>query len=194
MNWSELLAGGVIGALLSGVLQYFVMRAYDYWESLKGEWHGTWYEVLPSYQGLPERWDLLSLTQRGNRVRGTAKRIVPVDEKKRRWKFEGYASGNKLIGFFYLTNLKIDPSSYIPVVMLRDRHSRHECVWRGFYLRPEFMSEDDILEGMACGGKMWWQRSKPSQRYFESPLESQSEQVHAVNLLPVEKTNHEATK
>jgi hypothetical protein len=177
VNWPELLIGGLIGAVIGAALQYATIVASLYWQSRRGEWHGTWHEVLPPFNGLQERWDKIVLKQAGHRLSGTARRIHPATETNRRWRFEGYVAGSRMIGFFYLLDKKIDPASYVPVVMMRDEHSRHETIWRGFYLRPAFMSEDDILEGKATGGTMWWQRTHPSTARFPLPFKFQSEQL-----------------
>jgi hypothetical protein len=184
VRWPEIVAGGVVAM----TLEYLVAFVLRWWESRQGEWHGTWYEVLPSYQGLPERWDKVRITQRGNRLTGSAKRITPLDEKKRRWGFEGYVAGDKMIGFFYLKNRKIDPSSYTPVIMARDVHSRHETVWRGTYSRPQFIAEADIFSGRIESGEMWWQRSRPDVRYFGKSLALDSEQVKRTALIEQQTT------
>src|SRR4051812_23441361 len=108
INWIEITVGGFVGM----VLQYLVVVIVRWWESRRGEWHGVWYEVVPSHDGLPERWDKIRFSQRGNRITGAAERYIPVTENRRRWKYEGYVSGDRMVGFYYITDPKIDVSSY----------------------------------------------------------------------------------
>lgn len=170
MNWSEIIVGAIVGAIFGSILQSIVTAYSRFRRSRKGEWHGKWYEVLPPFQGLPERWDEIEIRQDGNRLSGTARRISPLRETKRKWVFEGYVSGSRMIGFFYLTDQKIDPASYVTVIMARDSHARHEAVWRGFYTRPEFLSPDAIAHGESNTGIMWWQRSHPADSKHHMPL------------------------
>lgn len=167
----------VIGAIIGIMLQYIVIKIERWLSSKSKPMHGTWYEVLPSFQGLPERIDKISLTQKGNLVNGKAYRIYPKEEKQRKWKFHGYVNGNKLIGFFYILDTGIDPSSYIPIIMVRDKQSRHEAIWKGIYYRPEFEDEQQIIDGNLDTGAMWWQRSKPDMKVHPQLLEEKSEQI-----------------
>lgn len=173
LSWPELIAGGIVAMALENL----VIFIHAWWESRQSEWHGVWYEVLPSFQGLPERWDIVRIKQHGHRLTGRAKRVTPLDERKRKWGFEGYVSGDRMIGFFYLKNRKIDPSSFTPVIMARDVHSRHEAIWRGIYYRPQYASENDIFSGEIESGSMWWQRSNPAVKYFGKPFADGSQQI-----------------
>jgi hypothetical protein len=178
IHWVDLFLGGVIAM----ILQYFVVLLARWWESRKGEWHGTWYEIIPSYQGLPERWDKVHFIQRGNLISGSAQRFVPAEEKERHWQYEGYVSGDRMIGFYYIKDQKIDPASYGPVIMARDPRSRHEAVWRGVYVRPQFTSDGEIFDGNIQFGEMWWQRSDPNVRYLDKQtFQSRSEQVRTID-------------
>ena len=168
----ELTIGGIIGI----ILQYLVIRIDRWWSSKSKAMHGVWYEILPPFQGLTERIDKIRLQQNGNRLTGRAWRISPVDENNRTWHFEGYVSGNKLMGFFYIDDKGIDPSSYIPVIMVRDTHSRYEAVWRGHYYRPEYENDEDIISGDVATGEMWWQRSNPDKKRLNTWLGNDSQQ------------------
>ena len=169
----DVLVGGTVGMLL----QYVVIKFNQYLGSKSKVMHGTWYEVLPKFQGLPERVDKIKLWQEGNLIHGKAWRISPENESKRKWLFSGFISGNKLIGFFYILDNTIDPSSYIPIVMTRDIHVRHESVWRGIYYRPEFESDNNIIEGQLTPGIMWWQRTNPNKKSYKKWLGTKSEQI-----------------
>ena len=168
----ELTLGGIIGI----ILQFLVIRIEQWWTSKSKEMHGIWYEVLPPFQGLSERVDKVKLQQSGNRISGKAWRLSPKDESNRSWHFEGYISGNRLIGFFFIDDKGIDPSSYVPVIMVRDHHSRHEAVWRGHYYRPEYEKDEDIVSGDIAAGLMWWQRSPPQKKRFDKWLGRDSQQ------------------
>ena len=154
---AALLIGGVIGIFL----QFLVVRFERWRVSNSKPLHGTWYEILPTFQGLAERVDKLKIVQDGNRISGRAKRIWPKTENNRRWRFEGYVTDTRLIGFFYINDKKIDPASYQPIIMVQDPEARGKALWQGHYFRPEYESSDDIISGNLQLGEMWWQREKP---------------------------------
>jgi hypothetical protein len=173
----ELVVGAIVSGIIGMILQQIVIKFNKYLDSESKPMHGDWYEILPAYQGLPERIDLIILRQYGNIVTGKAKRISPKQENKRKWYFYGYVSGNRLIGFFYILNKGIDPSSYIPIILARDIHSRHEAIWRGVYYRPEYESDESIINGTMETGSMWWQKTNPKISKFQNWFVKDSEQI-----------------
>lgn len=163
-DWIVCLIGGIIAMLL----QYAVIWSDNFIRSRHGEMHGKWYEVLDEYNGLKERLDVVIIKQRGNRIYGSMKRLLPTEESHRRWCFEGYVRGNHMVVIFHIKNPRADPASYGTVVLRRDMSNRNEVVWRGCYTRPEFTSNEDIDRGSIPMGKMHWQRSRPHAKMNQS--------------------------
>lgn len=158
MNFTS---GVVVGILLALVVLYVIWPSLKRFLARNNYWSGSWYEIIPEQHGIPERIDLLRLTQIGHRVSGDAIRISPIAENKRTWYFEGFATENRIVGFFYLKSVAIDPASYIPTTLTRDKHPRTVSVWRGYYTWPAMSEDKEIIAGGAKTGIVVWQKHMP---------------------------------
>ena len=163
VNYIEIVVGVIIGLFF----QYLITYIGNYRKSIKGSWHGTWYEIIPPQHDLSERWDRVKIQQDGPILKGTAKRVYPKEEKVRTYKFEGYTDSDRMIGFFYIDDQRIDQSSFIPITLVRDKGERNESVWRGSYTWPAYSSAEDIMSGNLKTGFVWWQRTHPTKSRLE---------------------------
>jgi hypothetical protein len=177
----------IVSLVLGMILQVIVIYITDYFKSLNGGWHGKWYEIIPEQHDIEERIDVIRIRQNGSLLTGTARRIYPGNEKKRIYKFSGYSDGERMVGFFYLINQKLDPSSYIPITLIRDRNKRHGAVWRGSYTWPAHSTEGEIINGVMKTGFVWWQRESPkANKAYKTIKEIQGSCEHSseVKALP----------
>jgi hypothetical protein len=96
------------------------------------------------------------------------KRYYPLHEAGRKWKMVAYCHGNVLIGVFYTVAPKTDPSSYGAIVLHRDHQLKDATVWRGYYIRPDSGTFEQITSGDFERHPIVWQQEKPEDRNFGS--------------------------
>jgi len=160
------LPSAAVGALLGAALQLLLITGDRFIASWRGEFRGTWYQILPPWRNQPERIDRLTVRQRGQRIRVSVKRLGPHSETKRRWKMTGYVHGNVLVAVFYTTTPKEDSSSYGVLTLHRDTQIKESSVWRGTYNRPDTEPLDVIRQGCATNRPIVWQRKSPDNHNY----------------------------
>lgn len=72
-----------------------------------------------------------------------------------------YCHGNILIGLFYTTAPKRDPSSYGAILLHRDYSVKTSSVWRGYYIRPDANSLMEVMAENVDRHPIVWQQVKP---------------------------------
>jgi hypothetical protein len=162
---------GVIGSALLGALATLAIQGLVNWiiylrESRNGEFTGVWYGILPTSGGKDERREVMRVRQKGQVLYISIKRYYPLDERGRRWKMTAYLHGNILIGVFYTTIPKKDPSSYGAILLHRDYAVKNCTVWRGYYVRPDSNTLSDIVNMRADRFPIVWQSVKPEERSY----------------------------
>jgi hypothetical protein len=164
-----MLLSATVGALVTLVLQGMVAWVGYLRDVRAGEFSGRWYAVLPASGGKPERRETMRIRQHGHVLSVSIRRYAPLLEQGRRWRMTAYLHGNVLIGVFYTTAPRNDPSSYGAIVLHRDYDTRDAIVWRGYYVRPDATGLHDILAGNAERHPILWQQVRPETRSFWPP-------------------------
>lgn len=156
-----------LGALLAAIVQAVVILGERWLASWRGEFRGTWYEIVPAWRDQPERIDRLKVRQRGQRITVSAQRLRPGGaEQGRRWRMTGYVHGNVLVGIFHITTPNVDASSFGTFTLHRDSSVKESSVWRGTYVRPDSEPLEVIVAGNQPQRPIVWQRAHPDQRPY----------------------------
>ena len=128
-----LLAGGVLGVLLSPSEDTFKNLVAGTRGELTGKWRQT---CAVSYHKPYARVDAVRVTQRADgKVSGTVRRVEPGSERGRKWRLSGLVSGDELVLIFQPCGRNYDGSSYGAIVLHRSAHGAGNA-WCGSYVRP----------------------------------------------------------
>lgn len=162
---------GPIASALIGVVATLVVQELAEWVRSKfhakhGEFTGRWFGILLASGGKGERHEVMKVHQRGQVLEVAIKRYFPLHEAGRKWKMTAYCHGNVLIGVFYTVVPKKDPSSYGAIVLHRDHRIKEATVWRGYYIRPDSGTLEQIANGDFERHPIVWQQDKPEDRNF----------------------------
>jgi hypothetical protein len=165
------LSSTLLGVAATLLLQGLIRLLASIYQLRNSEFAGCWYQVCPPSGGKTERRDLVRVRQRKQIIYVNIRRYSPRSEVGRRWRMKGYCHGNILIGVFYTTVPKKDPSSYGAIILHRD-YRIHECsVWRGYYVRPDLHDLSSILSANFAKHPLIWQQIEPEVHNYGEGLQ-----------------------
>lgn len=108
MDLINLIAGGVIGVICSGI--WSIIKGF--FAGRKGELSGSWHQIIPRQDNEPEKLDLVRCKHTNSRVYGTITRLNPSNQVEKEWEFEAKLRNDLFFGVFWPKDSSINPGSY----------------------------------------------------------------------------------
>lgn len=121
--------GGVFGILLPPLWEFVASR--------RGELTGTWRQIIPPFEGEPEKLANVKLRQVGDRLKGTTHRTAPRLEFEQEWKVEARMKRGFAFGMYWPKDTARLPGSYGTLQFKIVDENRLE----GFYVRVRMEPE-----------------------------------------------------
>jgi hypothetical protein len=174
MDLATTVSGALVGSGVTLAIRVGLELARTRYHAKYGEFTGRWYAILTPSGAKGERREVMRVKQHGQVLQISIRRYSPPEEVGRRWKMLAYCHGNILIGVFYTIVPKQDPSSYGAILLHRDRSVTECSVWRGYYVRPNGNSLDQIMRADVERHPLVWQQVKPELRSYGDTLPGQS--------------------
>lgn len=114
-----------LGFVVSRTLPWF------YRKIRRGNLSGTWYQVIPSWEGEPEKLDLVECVHYRDTITGKIRRLKPENQRYKSWEFTTKIRRNLIFGIFLSDDVRKNPGSYgtLQLNMLNENHLQ------GFYVR-----------------------------------------------------------
>lgn len=153
MLYSNLL-WGLIDALIGALVAIVLQEVFAYWRGRSGFLAGRWDETLYDKQGNVAKIDRIVVQHHGNVVKGRIRRLNPVDQSFKRWRFYGRIEGNLLFGVFWSTDLRRNPGSYGTIQL----HMLNQSRFTGFYVRLDVASDLTGISETMSRLKLEWER------------------------------------
>jgi hypothetical protein len=140
------------------LVRTFAVKAVQTWGD-PATLAGTWWARLAPHAGEPGKLDRVELQVSGEDLVADIRRVQPVDQSDRRWRFAGKVRGSFLFGMFYTTTPDINALSY-GTIQLR-RQDPAATVWSGFYIRLEIRSVGEGWSKSLEPISLEWRRLQP---------------------------------
>lgn len=120
-----------------GAATTFILKiVWDYFRSSKGEYTGTWQQIIPPYQNEPEKIAIVKIKQLGDKLICKTVRTVPKLEFKQEWRFECRIKRNLIFGIYWPKDGSRIPGSYGTLQF----HIVNDNLFEGFYVRAQHNS------------------------------------------------------
>lgn len=120
-----------IWALVGAVLGILLKPLWDFLASMRGEFTGEWKQIIPPFDGEPEKIAIVKVRHVGDRIYGRTERTSPKLEFIQRWKVEARIKRGLVFGMYWPEDTAKLPGSYGTLQF----KILHENVFEGFYVR-----------------------------------------------------------
>lgn len=121
------LALSALGSLITVWYGHFV----DYLRARRGEFTGEWEQIIPAFEGEPEKRATVRIRHIGDKIHAVTRRTSPVADFVQRWDVEGRVKRGLMFGIYWPQDSSKLPGSYgtlqFKVVS--------EVLLEGFYVR-----------------------------------------------------------
>jgi len=131
------IVGTIVGALATVVFGWAV-KAVQSW---RGDFTGKWTQIIPAFDGEPEKIAIVDCKHRGDRLYATTLRTQPDLGFPQRWKVEARISSRGLIyGIYWPENMSQNPGSYgsLQFKVVTDN------LFAGFYVRARVVEDPNV--------------------------------------------------
>ncbi|HVR95991.1 MAG TPA: hypothetical protein VMW27_05215 [Thermoanaerobaculia bacterium] len=125
------IAGQLFWALVGAVLGILLKPLWDFVASRRGELTGEWKQIIPPFDGEPEKIATVKVRHVGDRIYGRTERTSPKLEFDQIWKVEGRVKRGLMFGIYWPEDTARLPGSYGTLQF----KILHENVFEGFYVR-----------------------------------------------------------
>ena len=127
---------GVVGSLIAAGLSAVGVMAYRRYRRGRGPFVGEWDQHIPAVDNQPEKRDLVTCSQHGERVFGRVKRIEPAVENWKDWRFEGRVREQVLAATFWSEDPGVD--SFGTMLLVHSGEHRYT----GYYTKHSPVERD----------------------------------------------------
>lgn len=135
-TWFANIVASVLGAavfsLLAATIQFVRYRT--------GELAGTWDQQVLDENGVVAKLDEVRCRHYGTHIKGTIRRIDPIDQQSKRWRFYGEVRHKLLFCIYFTTSAKKNPGSYGTIQL----HILNNGLLEGFYVRIKETADDEM--------------------------------------------------
>jgi hypothetical protein len=92
---------GIASSVAGGLVVLFIQWASGRIQERGAPFTGTWYATIYDDAGVPIKRDIVDVRQRGERLEGTIRRKVPIDQHEKKWQFRARCRSNVIFGMFW---------------------------------------------------------------------------------------------
>ena len=103
---------GIAGSIVGAVVAIIIKELVTYIKSRRGKLSGEWYQIIYDEKGEEVKRDIVTCRHIGNKIEGEIRRIYPLGQSYKRWKFEGQVRERLFFGIFWTTDEIKNPNSY----------------------------------------------------------------------------------
>jgi hypothetical protein len=136
------IATQLLWATVGAVLGILLKPLWDYLASRRGEFTGEWLQVIPPFEGEPEKLATVKIKHVGTRIYGVTERTKPKEAFLQRWKVEGRVQRGLVYGMYWPEDYSKLPGSYGTLQF----KIRDENYFEGFYVRVRSGTGADLNE------------------------------------------------
>jgi len=129
-------------AAVGAVLGILLKPLWDFAASRHGEFTGVWQQIIPPFEGEPEKLATVKVRHVSDRLIATTHRTAPKLAFAQNWKVEARIKRGLVFGIYWPEDTSKLPGSYGTLQF----KIRDENRFEGFYVRVRPDGGDDIME------------------------------------------------
>jgi hypothetical protein len=130
---------GIVGSVIGSLATVWYISIRRFLEARKGEFTGEWKQIIPPYDGEPEKIAVVKCKHIGDKLYGQTERISPKAQFVQRWQVEARIKRGLIFGIYWPEDSAKLPGSYGTLQF----KILDENLFDGFYVRVRSTQKDE---------------------------------------------------